>query len=238
SLFTTTFHLDRRAPNVAVFTPSMGLIPYVDIAMKTEVSDSVSLGTGTNTVSSNIFDTNGTGALGAAGQLRLVKVVVTVAGPADRFAQHLKLRSYPPMPKAQLMALIGGNSLAGLSNSDAGAAIATALGQSLLSPMLGTFSDAFSERMEIALYPTYVSPVIDDRKERVSGRVPPQLALVTDFGMAITDTFDFSVLAAPNRNDIPAQGTLTYDISPNLSLSGSVDTQGTWQSQMQLFFRF
>ncbi len=238
SLFTTTFHLDRRAPNVAVFTPSMGLIPYVDIAMKTEVSDSVSLGTGTNTVSSNIFDTNGTGALGAAGQLRLVKVVVTVAGPADRFAQHLKLRSYPPMPKAQLMALIGGNSLAGLSNSDAGAAIATALGQSLLSPMLGTFSDAFSERMEVALYPTYVSPVIDDRKERVSGRVPPQLALVTDFGMAITDAFDFSVLAAPNRNDIPAQGTLTYDISPNLSLSGSVDTQGTWQSQMQLFFRF
>ena len=40
-MFTTTFTLDRRASNVAVFTPSMGLIPYVDVAMTTRVSDNV-----------------------------------------------------------------------------------------------------------------------------------------------------------------------------------------------------
>jgi translocation and assembly module TamB len=61
---------------------------------------------------------------------------------------------------------------------------------------------------------------------------------VTDVGVSLTDRFDFSVLAAPDRNDIPAQGTVSYQINPNMSLSGSVDSQGTWQSQLQLFMRF
>ena len=112
------------------------------------------------------------------------------------------------------------------------------LGQSLLSPLLGTFTDNFNQRLQFALYPTYVTPIVDNNGERVSGRVPPQLAIVTDFGVNITDRFDLSVLAAPNRNDLPPQGSLTYQIDTNLSVSGSVDTQGTWQSQLQLFFRF
>ena len=41
SLFTTTFNLDPDSPNVAVFTPSLGLIPYLDIALRTRVSDSL-----------------------------------------------------------------------------------------------------------------------------------------------------------------------------------------------------
>ena len=100
SFFTTTFQLDPRVANVAVFTPSMGLIPYVDVAMVSRVSDSVSLGSSSNAVSSNVFDSNGTGSFGAAGQLRLVKVMVEASGPADRLADNFDLRSSPPMPPA------------------------------------------------------------------------------------------------------------------------------------------
>ena len=185
-----------------------------------------------------MFDSNGLGNLGAGGQLRLIKVLLLATGPADRLAQNIQLRSTPALSQPQLMALIGGNSLAGLSGAGAGTAIAAVLGQSLLSPVLGTLTDAFSQRLQFALYPTYVTPVVQSESERISGQVPPQLALVTDIGVAVTDRFDFSVLAAPNRNDIPPQGTLTYQINSNLSASGSVDTQGTWQSQLQLFFRF
>ena len=64
------------------------------------------------------------------------------------------------------------------------------------------------------------------------------MALVTDIGVNITDRFDLYILAAPNRNDIPPQGSLSYQIDQNLSISGAVDSQGTWQSQLQLFFRF
>ena len=88
SVFTSTFNLDRKAPNVAVFTPSQGLIPYVDIAMETRVSDSVNLGVGSNTSSTTVFDTNGTGTLGAGGQLRLVKVMLQAEGPANRLCRQ------------------------------------------------------------------------------------------------------------------------------------------------------
>jgi translocation and assembly module TamB len=142
------------------------------------------------------------------------------------------------MSQTQLLGLIGGNSLAGLTGAGAGTALAAVLGQSLLSPLLGTFTDAFNQRLQFALYPTYVTPVVDNDGERVSGRVPPQMAIVTDFGVNVSDRFDLSVLAAPNRNDIPPQGSLSYQIDQKLSISGSVDTQGTWQSQLQLFFRF
>ena len=239
SFFTTSFQLDRKAANVAVFTPSMGLVPYVDVALTSRVSDSVSIGTGNNAVSSNIFESNGTGnTFGSGGQLRLVKVMVETSGPANRLAENFTLRSSPPMPRAQLQGLIGGNSLAALSSSGGGTALAAVLGQSLLSPVIGSLTDAFSQRLQFALYPTYLTPQIQDDAERVSGRVPPQLALVTEFGVDLTDQFNFSVLAAPNRNDIPPQGTLSYQINPNLSLEGSVDNQGTWQSQFQVFFRF
>ena len=238
SFFTTSFRLDPRVPNVAVFTPSMGLIPYVDVALVSRVSDSVSLGTSSNALSTNVFETNGTGALAAGGQLRLVKVTVEASGPANRLADSFTLRSSPPMPEAQLLGLIGGNSLAGLSNSGGGAALAAVLGQSLLTPVIGTLTDTLSERLQFALYPTYVSPEIKDTAERVSGRVPPQLAVVTELGVDLSERFNFSVIAAPNRNDIPPQGILSYQINPNLSVNGSVDNQGTWQSQFQVFFRF
>ena len=239
TMFTTTFNLDRAAPNVAVFTPSLGLIPYVDVAMVTRVSDNVSINNDDNNAfSKSVFDTNGLGNLGAGGQLRLIKVMLSASGPADRLSQSIRLRSTPSLPQPQLLALIGGNSLAGLSGAGAGAALAAVLGQSLLSPVLGTLTDSFNQRLQFALYPTYVTPIVQSEKERVSGQVPPQLALVTDVGVSITERFDFSVLAAPNRNDIPSQGTLTYQLNPNMSLSGSVDSQGTWQSQLQLFMRF
>ena len=238
SVFTSTFNLDRKAPNVAVFTPTQGLIPYVDIAMETRVSDSVNLGVGSNTSNTSAFDTNGTGTLGAGGQLRLIKVMLQAEGQANRLADSIQLRSSPPMPQPQLLGLIGGNSLAGLTGAGAGTALAAVLGQSLLSPVLGPFTVAFNQRLQFALYPTYVMPTVNNDGELVSGRVPPQLAIVTDFGVNISDRFDLSILAAPNRNDIPPQGGLSYQIDQNLSVSGSVDSQGTWQSQLQLFFRF
>ena len=247
NLFTTSFSLDRRASNVAVFTHAQGLIPYVDVAMTAQVSDSISFGTSSSAASSNVFDTNGTGALGVGGQFRMIKVMVEAEGPADRLwsrqqggqrRQYIGLRSSPSMPRAQLLGLIGLNSLASLSAEDSSAALATVIGQSLLTPLIGTVSDAFSQRMQITLSPTYVSPEVTSNRERVSGQVPPSLELVTNIGIDITERLNLSVLTTPDRSAIPPQGTLTYQISPNIDLSGSVDTQGTWQSQLQLFFRF
>ena len=169
-------------------------------------------------------------------QLRLVKVTVQATGPANRLMSNLDIRSSPPMSKQQLLGLIGGNSLAGLGASG-GAALATVVGQSLLSPVLGTLTDAMGQRLQVAIFPTYVTPDVSS-EERTSGRISPTFTLVTEFGVDLTDRFDLSVLAAPNTSDVPPQATVSYRLTPNTSVSGAVDANGIWQSQLQGFFRF
>ena len=243
SLPSSSFRLDHRAPNVAVFTPALGLVPFVDIAMKSRISDSVGLSTNGSPGSGSIFDEPQLGALDdistvSGGNFQLIRVTLEVSGPANRFRENLVLRSSPRLSESQLLALIGGNSLTMLSGGGASAALATVLGQSLLSPVLGTLTDAMGQRLQVALYPTYVTPEVKTEDDRTSGRVPPTFALMTEFGVDITDRFDVSVLAAPNNTDVPPQASVSYQISPSTSISGAVDVNGTWQSQLQVFFRF
>jgi translocation and assembly module TamB len=240
NLFTTSFSLDPDAPNVAIFTPSLGLVPYLDIALRTRISDSLSVisPAGVGEMGPSVQNAPNQAGLSALNQLNLILVVVSVSGPADRIAENLKLRSSPPLPQERLVALIGGNSLAGLSGGGAGAALATVVGQTLLSPLLSSLSDALGQRVSLALYPTYVNQAIDNQQERTSRRVPPQLVLGAEVGVDITNRFSMSVLAAPNRSDVPPQVTLTYKASDIFNLQTSVDTEGAWQSLLQVFLRF
>jgi translocation and assembly module TamB len=240
-LFTTTFNLDPDAPNVAVFTRSLGLIPYLDIAMRTRVSDTLNV-LGTNgPVETNeryLAELQDPGSFSALDQLNLVLISVSVAGPADRIAENLELRSSPPLPVDRLVALIGGNTLAGLTGGNAGAALATVVGQSLLSPLLSSLTSALGQRVSIALYPTYVNPRVESDEELRSEKVPPRLVLGTEVGVDVTRRIKASVLAAPNRNDVPPRFNLNYKASETFSLEGAIDTQGSWESQLRVFLRF
>ena len=239
NLFTTTFGLDPDSPNVAVFTPSMGLIPFLDISLRTRVSDNLPTTSGIGTAGSlSLQDSQAVGATNSLDQLNLVRVFLSVSGPADRLADNLVLRSSPPLSEDRLLALIGGNTLAGLAGSAGGTALATALGQTLLSPLLGTLGDAFGQRLSFALFPTYVNQGVANSAERRSGRVPPQLVLGAEIGLDFTERFNASVLAAPNRSDVPPQLNLNLKASELLNLQGAIDSQGSWQTQLQLFFRF
>ena len=238
NLFTTTFSLDPDTPNTATFTPALGLIPYLDIAMRTRVADRINIPAANPAWGPSVTSFEGQGALSSLNQLNLVRITVSVEGPADRLAQSIRLRSSPPMPSSRLIALIGGNSLAGLGAGGAGAAIATVVGQTLLSPVLGGISDALGQRISFALYPTYVNPNVANTAVLQSRQLPPQLVLGSEIGLDITDRFNASVLAAPNRSDVPPQINLNVRATDLINVQGSVDTQGGWQTQVQLFFRF
>ncbi len=244
-LFTTTFNLDPGAPNVAVFTPSMGLIPFLDITLRTRVSDSLNAGgvysgssSGALQLSPSLAQLESQAGGNSLNQLNLVRVYLTVSGPADRLADNIRLRSSPPLPEDRLIALIGGNTLAGVVGSGAGAALATVVGQSLLSPILGTLGDAFGQRLSLAIYPAYVNQAVPRGSEQRSQRVPPQLVVATELGLDISERFNASVLAAPNVDNAPPQLNLTIKASELLNLQGSIDTEGSWQTQLQVFFRF
>ena len=240
NLFTTTFSLDPDTPNVAVFTPSMGLIPYLDIALRTRISDSLKVPGNTlgSPLGPSLTDFANQGNLSSLDQLNLVRVFISVSGPADQLARNLRLRSSPPLSEERLLALIGGNSLAGLAVGQAGAALATALGQTLLSPVLGTLSDAFGQRVSFALFPTFANPIVNSANAERSGKLPSQLVLGSEIGFDITERFNASVLAAPNRSDIPPQLNLNYKASDLINLQGTIDGQGSLGAQLQLFLRF
>jgi translocation and assembly module TamB len=226
---------------VAIFTPSLGLLPYLDIALRTRISDNLNVLAPSGLAGSSALantQLQAQGGFASLNQLSLIRVTVSVSGPADRIAENLKLRSSPPLPQDRLVALIGGNSLAGLSGGGAGTALATVLGQSLLSPLLTTLTDAFGQRVSLALYPTYVTPRITTLQEQQTRRVPPQLVLGSEIGYDLTDRINASLLLAPNRSDIPPQITVNYKASERINVEASVDSQGSWQSQLRVFFRF
>ena len=244
NLFTTTFKLDRRETNVAVFVPSMGLMPYVDLKMTSRVPDTVR--DPSELTSSSDFMTNGSGSFGIGGS-RFVKVEVTASGPADRLKENFKLRSTPPLPEKQLLGLIGGNSLTNLLSGGDNTVFADVLNRSFLSPVLGNINGAFEERLQISFYPAYVNrPELDEEGldsesseiNTTSTNLAPQQAWVTEVGLDLTDRINFAVQSTPNRDDIPSQGTISFQLNSNLGVKGSFDQKGNWQSQLQLFLRY
>ena len=243
NVFTSFLRLDPDSPNVAVFTPSLGLIPYLDLALTTRVSDQVRSIDGAAVPTDRLQ-----GAFSSLDRLNLVKVNVRVSGPADRIGENIVIRSSPPLPRERLVALLGGNTLAGLSGGDAGTALVTVLGQTLLTPVVGGLTELLGQRLNVALYPTYLDPTLlrgatnQDGQARgarpSSRRVPLQLVLGSEVGLDITDRLNLSVLAAPNRSDIPPEATLRFQASDLLGVQGSVDQEGRWQTQLQMFLRF
>lgn len=243
NVFTSFLRLDPDSPNVAVFTPSLGLIPYLDLALTTRVSDQVRTIDGAAVPTDRLQ-----GAFSSLDRLNLVKVNVRVSGPADRIGENIVIRSSPPLPRERLVALLGGNTLAGLSGGDAGTALVTVLGQTLLTPVVGGLTELLGQRLNVALYPTYLDPTLlrgataqDGQARGVrpsSRRVPLQLVLGSEVGLDITDRLNLSVLAAPNRSDIPPEATLRFQASDLLGVQGSIDQEGRWQTQLQMFLRF
>ena len=63
-------------------------------------------------------------------------------------------------------------------------------------------------------------------------------AWIAEIGLDITDRVNFAVQGTPDREDLPTLGILTLQANPNLELLGSIDTEGEWKSQVQLFFRY
>jgi translocation and assembly module TamB len=91
----------------------------------------------------------------------------------------------------------------------------------------------------LGVFPSSVNLALSNQRGVAAPqRTPPQLVLATEVGFDVTNRIKASVLAAPNRSDIPSQLTLNYKASETFSFETSVDTQGALGGQLQVFFRF
>ncbi len=241
NLFATSFDLDRKNPNVAIFAPSTGLIPYVDLKITTRVPDTIQ--TRGEATSSEDYVLNGR-SIGGIGGSRFVKVEITAIGPADRLSENFQIRSSPPLPTSQLLDLIGGNSLTMLLGGGETELLANLFNRSFVSPVLGDITGNLSERLQLSVYPAYVrgpdASDDDDNDGRTSDEdeMSPQKAWVTEIGIDLSERINLSIQATPNREDVPPQGTIKYQLNPNLGILGSVDNNGKWQSEFQIYLRY
>ena len=152
------------------------------------------------------------------------------------------------MGRSELIGLLGGNSLANLISSGGnGDALTSFLNRSFASYLQGNINGFLSDRLQISLYPAYIngSDSEDDTSDSGSSgadqedpNLLAQQAWVTEIGVDLNDKINFSVQAAPNRQDIPPKGNITFQMNPNVGLLGSFDKNGNWQSQLQLYFRY
>ena len=231
NLFTSQFRLDPDARNVALFTPSLGIIPYLDMAMWSQEADTgQEQGQNLSTISAAEITGNTT----AFDQLNLVRIQATVQGAADDFPATLRLQSKPLRSQEELVDLIGGNSVNRLVQGSTNSRLFSIVGQPLLEPVLGRVSHALGRRVIFAVTPaSFTSPADSDNQQGT-----PEFVVAGEVGLNLSDRVDVSVLGALNRKDLPAQGKLSLQLTPSLSTEIMAERDGYVKGVLQFSSRF
>ena len=224
NLFTTQFYLDRDYENVAEFSPSRGLDPYLDVRLVTSVPEitrapmaQVSPLTTSEIAETPAFE---------YGALQTIRVEASVMGPASQIYNNLELTSSPRRSEAEIVALLGGNFASTLGQGGA-AALANIAGATILTGLQNFISDT-TGLTDFRLYPTNV--ISED--ERTSA-----LALAAELGFDITDNLSVSVLQLLTVED-PTRFSLRYRLNDEFTLRGSTDTEGNSQVILEFQTRF
>ena len=231
NLFTSQFRLDPDARNVALFTPSLGLIPYLDVAMWSQEADTnQEQGQNLSTITAAEITGNTT----AFDQLNLVRIQATVEGPADDFPATLRLQSKPPRSQEELVDLIGGNSVNRLVQGSTNSRLFSIVGQPLLEPVLGRVSHALGRRVIFAVTPTSFTPLPGSDNRQGT----PEFVVAGEVGLNLSDRVDVSVLGALNRKDLPPQAKLSFQLTPSLATEITAERDGYAKGVLQLSSRF
>ena len=246
NLYTTPFKLDKNKENYILFASRSGIVPFINFSLTSKVPDSI-IPISENNQDLNIsrgIDANvsssGFGAVGI-GNTRLIKIEASYEGFLDQLSfedenRKIQLRSTPSYNRSQIIGLIGGNS-------------ANLINRAFISQL--NTANGFSEKFQLSLYPALIENNesinnvfsnenldVDDTDESSSNAGLSTQAWIAEIGLDITDRVNFAVQATPDRDDLPPLGILTLQANPNLELLGSLDAEGEWKSQVQLFFRY
>ena len=231
NLFTSQFRLEPNARNVAIFTPSLGLIPYLDVAMWSQEAETPQ---GQDRNLASIRAAEITGSTTAFEQLNLVRIQAVVEGPADDFPAILRLQSRPPRSQEELVGLIGGNSVNRLVQGSTNSRLFSLVGQPLLASILDRISPALDRRVSFAISPTSFTPPTD----RDSPDATPEFVLAGELGLNLNDRVDIAGAGALNRNDLPPQAKLGIQLTPALATEITTDQGGYVKGVLEFSSRF
>ena len=214
NLFASQFRLDRGAPNTATFTPENGIDPFLDVELLARVQETdidplppPAGGFANAEVNDSTVDTGG--------DVQFISVRAIAEGPASEITENLTLTSRPPREEGELLALLGGGTVTGLTTASL-----TQLGGFLGSGgALTTLGDRVADA--VGLQSFRVFPTTDTSDDSSIG-----LGIGIEASAAIGDRFNISILEILNSTSPPQLGVL-YRFTDELNIRGASNLDDT-----------
>ncbi len=226
NLFTSVFRIDQRQENYAQFTPLYGLDPYLNLYLRTTVTEIVS---GRTTDLNEFADLP----LGSLGSVESVRVRASIQGRASQLTANpgdaIALTSSPGRSQNEILALLSGGVAQSIQSGNAEGALVNLAGSTVFNQLQGFVDDVLGSRASFRLFPL-LSPTDSER-----GNV---LDLGAEFGYDVTDRLSVSLLqVVTNTNETP-QLNLSYDLSDQLRVRSSVNFDGDAVGVVEYRIRF
>lgn len=211
NLFSTDLRLDRDYENAAIFQPSLGLNPLVDLRLEASVLETNRLKAPTAALSSEIADTPIQGGLGSS---RKIEIVATVRGLLTEAQDNLELTSSPQRTESQIVALLGG-SIVDTFRDDSTLALANIASTTLFSSLEQDVLDA-TGLSEFRIFPARTTQRGSQRASELGVGLEVGLDLTERLGASVTQVF---------ASNAPTEFSLRYSLSDKVTLRGGTNFQ-------------
>ncbi|MEO1669395.1 MAG: translocation/assembly module TamB domain-containing protein [Cyanobacteria bacterium J06631_2] len=203
NLFTTQLNLSREYKNIARFSGSNIIDPFLDVVLVGSAIEASNRSIPSEVSPTEIPDSG-------LQALETIRISAKVKGLASQITNKIELTSSPPRSPAEIAVLLGGGFVEALANSNGTAGLATLAGSALFGSLNREFNNIFPIG-ELRLFPT---PIIDENRDNEGDGLAGEIAF------DLINNLSFSVLKILN-NDTPAQFGFRYRLDENFVLRGS-----------------
>ncbi|WP_239005359.1 translocation/assembly module TamB domain-containing protein [Gloeothece citriformis] len=208
NLFSAQFGLVGGEVNTAKFTPNRGLDPYLDVQMTAVVSETTRNPVRINPLSSEVRDNS----IFPSDSLQTVHINAKVDGFASQLTQSLEVTSLPPRSEGEIIALLGGNFINPVVETDPRLGLANLAG----SAVFGTIQGPISKVLGLSDFRVYPTQLINE-KERISDY---QIGIAAEASVDLRDNLSLSIQKIVNTDRPPHFG-LRYRINNNTVIRGT-----------------
>ncbi|WP_413160973.1 translocation/assembly module TamB domain-containing protein [Capilliphycus salinus ALCB114379] len=225
NLYATRFTLDRGYPQQAIFVPSEGLNPILDLRLVTRVTETTRFQAPTSAFPSEISESPTAANLGT---VRTIRVTALVQGPASQINDIIELKSSPPRSQTQLIALLGGSTFEGITG-DTTLVLANIASAGIFSQIQQNVLDA-TGLTEFRLYPARIS-------KSEGSTASSALGLGIEIGLDVTDNVSVS-LSQVLAEEQPTQFGVNYRVNDNLLIRGAAGLGGESEIRFEYEVQF
>lgn len=230
NLFTTLFLLQRRADNYVLFTPANGLDPELNLTLAATATEVYTPGTVTRLSDvGSVTDTR-------LGTLNTVRITARINGRASQFQTNLpavlELSSTPSRSTTELLALMGGGSIANLNQVGGEVAVASLAGSALFNNLQALIDQVTGNRTSFRIFPAVVPP------DRQAQSQAPTLAVGAELGFQVNSFTSVSLLQLLTAPNDPTRFNLGFQVTEQIRLGGQVSTSGQGTGFIEFRYRF